>query len=86
MAVIESNFEPVAVYNNAGGADVKWLKQFGEPAWNFQVIRFIDAKGGDIIPRKDRIWTRAALAARLVEVLKKINRPVPEALSVLAQT
>lgn len=82
--MIEANFEPVAIYNNTGGVDAKVLKKFGEPAWNFQVIRFLDAEGKDIIPRKDRIWTVEALSARMVEVLKKRQQPVPEALSKLS--
>ena len=86
VAVIEAHFEPVAIYNNVGGVDAKVLKQFGEPAWNFQVIRFLDSEGEDIIPRKDRVWTVKALAARIAEVLKKTNRPVPAALSSLTQS
>jgi hypothetical protein len=84
--VIEANFEPVAIYNNIGGADTKVLKQFGEPAWNFQVIRFLDAEGEDIIPRKDRVWTIKGLATRISKVLKKTNRPVPAALLSLTQS
>jgi len=34
------------VYNNRnGGMDQKLLKRFQEPAWNHQVIRFLNAAG-----------------------------------------
>ena len=58
-------------------ADTRILKRFKEPAWNFQVVRFIGADGKDIIPRKDRVWTKKGVAARMVAALKKAGRPVP---------
>jgi hypothetical protein len=75
---IENEFIPVLVYNNRNtGPDLELLKQFNEPAWNYQVIRFLDHNAKDIIPRKDRIWTADALAARMIETLEKSHRPVP---------
>ncbi|PLY01352.1 MAG: hypothetical protein C0623_05525 [Desulfuromonas sp.] len=85
VEVIETEFYPVLVYNNRRGKDRQLLKRFGEPAWNFQVIRFLDAQGQDIIPRKDRVWTIDALAARMIETLQSVGRPVPEALKTLAE-
>ena len=64
---IESAFVPLLVKNNADGSDAELLKRFKEPAWNYQVVRFLDAGGADIIPRKDRVWTTPALAARMVD-------------------
>lgn len=32
------------------------LEKSGEAAWNHQVVRFPDANGRDLIPRKDRVW------------------------------
>lgn len=73
------------VYNNrSSGIDKKLLKRFQEPAWNYQVIRFLDADGNDIIPRKDRVWTLKGVAARMIEALTAANRPVPQALRDLA--
>lgn len=85
VKAIESEFEPVVVYNNRPGPDAEILKSFGEPAWNYQVIRFLDPKGEDIIPRKDRVWTRKALALRMVEALTEVERKVPNSLSMLAE-
>lgn len=75
------------VYNNrSGGMDRKLLKRYREPAWNFQVIRFLDAKGRDIIPRKDRVWTTQGVAQRMVKTLETVKRPVPDYLIDLAAT
>ena len=86
VEAIEDSFVPVLVYNNRGGEDRKLLKAFNEPAWNFQVIRYLDAKGKDIIPRKDVVWTLDGNAKRMVDALKAAKRPVPAYLESLAYT
>ena len=87
VEAIENEFFPVLVYNNRkGGLDEKHLKRFQEPAWNYQVIRFLDAEGRDIIPRKDRIWTTSGVASRMIEALKTSNRPVPQYLKSLTES
>ncbi|MEM8954960.1 MAG: thioredoxin family protein, partial [Verrucomicrobiota bacterium] len=74
VEAIESEFIPVLVYNNRNtGPDPEILRRFNEPAWNYQVVRFLDHDANDIIPRKDRIWTTPALAARMIETLQKQN-------------
>jgi len=66
------------VYNNRfGGQDEELLRYFGEPTWNFQVVRFLNGNATDIIPRKDRVWTIGELAGRMIEVLKKKHLIVP---------
>jgi hypothetical protein len=80
----ETLFIPVLVYNNRpGGKDQEWLQRYREPAWNFQVIRFLRGDGSDIVPRKDRVWSIEGVAARMISVLKKLDRPVPAYLSAL---
>ncbi len=87
VEAIENEFLPVLVYNNRkGGVDEKHLKRFQEPPWNYQVIRFLDAEGRDVIPRKDRIWTTNGVASRMVDALKAANRTVPQYLNTLAKT
>ena len=83
--MIKTHFEPVAIINNAKGEDSKILKEFKEPAWNYQVIRFIDAEKKDIIPRRDRINTVSAVATRMVATLVKQKREVPKELRALIQ-
>jgi hypothetical protein len=70
-------FVPVAIHNNAEGEDERVLKLFSEPAWNNPVVRFLDAQGKDVIPRKDRVWTAAELAPRMSAALKAAKKPVP---------
>jgi hypothetical protein len=79
VKAIENEFIPVLVYNNRkGGMDQKLLIRFQEPAWNYQVLRFFNAAGYDVIPRKDRVWTTSGVASRMIEALMAANRPVPE--------
>ena len=66
----EKDFIPVLVYNNRPGRDAEILASFGEPSWNYQVIRFIDGNGRDIVPRRDRVWTLKGIAGRMVETLE----------------
>ena len=83
---MENEFYPVLVYNNhKGGMDEQLLKRFNEPAWNYQVIRFLNADGSDIIPRKDRVWTTSGVASRMIEALKASNRSIPEYLEALTK-
>ena len=77
MEAIETLFVPVAIYNNADGDDARALERFAEPAWNNPVVRFLDPLGKDVIPRKDGVWTAAALAARMTTTLAAAKREVP---------
>jgi hypothetical protein len=84
VAAIETEFTPLLIHNNKPGKDADALRRFGEPAWNYQVVRFLDAEGGDIIPRKDHVWEAGPLAERMIATLKKAKRPVPAWLTLLA--
>jgi hypothetical protein len=84
VAAIESEFTPLLIHNNKAGTDAEVLKRFGEPAWNYQVVRFLDAAGADLIPRKDGVWETGPLSARMIATLQKAKRPVPAWLALLA--
>ena len=84
VEVIENEFLPVLVYNNRSGKDRRLLERFNEPAWNYQVVRFLDSEGRDIIPRTDHVWTVSELASRMIATLREVNRPVPDSLRALA--
>jgi len=85
VRAIEEEFIPILVYNNrSSGMDRKLLQRYREPAWNFQVIRFLNASGRDIIPRKDRVWTTRGVAQRMVKTLQVLGRPAPDYLADLA--
>lgn len=72
---VEENFVPLLIHNNKGGKDAEVLRKYNEPAWNYQVVRFLDSSGEDLIPRKDRIWTKEALEPRIEAALKKAGKP-----------
>jgi len=72
--LIEQNFVPLLIINNTGGKDARMLKRFKEPSWNYQVIRFFDHEGKDIIPRKDRVWDKASLLKRMNLTLSKTGK------------
>jgi peptide methionine sulfoxide reductase MsrA len=78
VEAIEDEFVPLLIYNNRfDGEDNRIRELYGEPSWNFQVVRFIDGNGKDIIPRKDRVWSVGALAGRMVTSLASAGRKVP---------
>ena len=62
---IETEFTPLLIHNNSPGPDAEVLQRYGEPAWSYQVVRFLDADGRDLIPRKDHVWEARPLAERL---------------------
>jgi len=84
VEAIESEFVPLAIHNNRAGADAAVLARFGEPAWNNPVLRFVDAAGRDVLPRRDGVYGTHEVAARMVAALAAAKRPVPEYLQLLA--
>lgn len=80
IQAIENSFVPLLIHNNTNGADALILKKYNEPSWNYQVIRFLNSDGKDIIPRKDKIKTTKALASRMILTLEKSKQPVPNTL------
>lgn len=82
---IEELFVPFLVHNNSAGPDSELLEAFGEPAWNYQVVRFLDASGADVIPRRDRVWETGPLTARMIETLTTTGRGVPNYLRLVEQ-
>jgi hypothetical protein len=75
---------PVAVFNNAKGRDAEALARFGEPAWNNPVVRFLDAEGKDLLPRKDGIYTLQSLFPRMKAALEAAGKTVPPYLGLAA--
>jgi len=77
VEAIETCFVPIAIHNNAGGADADALKRFREPAWNNPVVRFVDGAGRDLIPRRDGAWSTGEVAQRMVAALEAARAEVP---------
>lgn len=83
VEAIETEFVPVAVYNNKEGEDARILKRFSEPSWNNPVMRILNADGRDVLPRRDGIYSTAAVSERLVDALEAAERDVPEYLELV---
>lgn len=81
VSAIEEHFVPLLIHNNTPGRDAEVLAAYNEPAWNYQVVRFLDADGVDVIPRRDRVWKTDALAARMADALAASDRPQAPELS-----
>jgi Thioredoxin-like len=71
---VEDDFIPLLIPNNSSGKDAEVLRRYDEPAWNYQVVRFLDSAGHDLIPRKDRVWDAPQLKARMALALEKSGR------------
>lgn len=84
VEAVENEFTPLLIHNNKPGKDAEVLQRFGEPAWNYQVVRFLDAASRDIIPRRDQVWDTGGIARRMIATLSKAKRHVPPYLSMLA--
>lgn len=77
VAAIEECFVPVAIRNNVAGAEQAVRERYEEPAWNNPVVRFVDAAGKDLLPRRDALYDAHRIAARMVAALQAAKRPVP---------
>lgn len=84
VEAVETEFTPLLIHNNKPGKDADVLRRFGEPAWNYQVVRFLDARARDILQRKDQVWDTGGIAERMIATLRAAKRPVPSYLSLLA--
>ena len=85
VEAIETEFVPIAILNNGGGADREILQRYGEPSWNNPVVRFVDAGGRDLIPRADGVWTPHGIATRMIDSLAVAGRSVPGYLALAAE-
>ena len=81
----EDLFVPLAIYNNTeDDADALIRERYNEPAWNYQVVRVVDAAGSDLIPRVAKDWTAAAVTEAMIAGLKAAKKEVPAWLELIA--
>ena len=78
MKRIESEFIPLLVHNNKGGEDAKLLKKYREPSWNYPVMRFVNSKREDILPRKDKLYSPGEVLTRFTAALVASKQEVPK--------
>ncbi len=85
VEAIESLFVPVAIFNNKGGEDAKTLKYFNEPSWNNPVVRIVDKKKKNVIPRVSGNYTQLGLVQAMTLALKQNGQRVPLYLDLLQE-
>ena len=82
----EELFVPSCIYNNTeGDADAKARKHYKEPAWNYPVVRVVDAKGEDLIPRVADQWHMAGMTGAMTAGLEAAKVEVPPYLALLEE-
>jgi len=85
VEAIESLFVPVAIFNNKGGKDAQVLREFDEPSWNNPVVRIINSKKDNIIPRINRDYSKLGIVQAMIVALKSQFLAVPPYLSLMEE-
>ena len=75
---LENEFIPLVIYNNKPGADLDILNFYNEPSWNNPVAHFVNDKGQDIIPKLTNNYLPLSMYNKLVEVLDRLAKPIPQ--------
>src|SRR5688572_28455828 len=81
----ESEFDPLAIYNNVGGHDRSILEKYDEPTWNNPVVRIVDPSGAPIGQRLNGDYSKHGLTKTMIAALGKSGRPVPQYLALLEE-
>ncbi len=83
VEAIETNFIPLAIYNNKAGEDETILKRYNEPSWNNPVVRAVDWNGQDITTRLNGPYTPLALSSWMITTLINQSGQAPTYLQLL---
>ncbi|MEO6132897.1 MAG: VPGUxxT family thioredoxin-like (seleno)protein, type 2 [Saprospiraceae bacterium] len=78
VEAIETNFIPLAIYNNKQGEDAQVLARYNEPAWNNPVVRIVDENGKDVVSRLNGNYSPHGLSAMMTTVLIKTKGKAPQ--------
>lgn len=84
VEAIETEFVPVAIYNNEPGRDAQVLEHYDEPAWNNPVVRFFAPDERELLPRRDRVWDTTGVASRMLGALRAAGKQAPGYLELCA--
>jgi hypothetical protein len=74
---IEEHFVPLCVHNNVPGRDAELLERFGEPPWNYQAFRVVDANLQTLVVRTDTLRTTNMFCEWLLHTFSETKRPAP---------
>lgn len=83
VEAIETEFIPLAIYNNKGGHDAEVLRQFSEASWNNPVVHIADSNGSNLIPRLSGNYSAAGISALMTNALIKNKGIAPAYLQLL---
>ena len=83
VEAIESEFVPLAIFNNNEGHDAEILSLYNEPSWNNPVVRIVSANGTNLVPRVSGDYSSKGLVNAMRAALIRQNRPIPEYLNLL---
>jgi hypothetical protein len=83
VEAIESEFIPLAIYNNKGGEDGEVLKLYNEPAWNNPVVRIVDQNGKDVVNHLNGNYSTSGLASMMTQAIIKNKGKAPAWLQLL---
>ncbi len=83
VEAIEELFIPLTIFNNKGGKDKEILNKYNEPTWNNPVVRIINTKGENLIPRIAGDYSAITLVRKMKIVLRKSGTAIPEYLNLL---
>ena len=85
VEVIESEFIPLAIYNNKSGKDKQILQLYNEPSWNNPVVRIVNSKGHNLVNRISGKYSAKALYNAMDEALQNANKITPEYMKLLGE-
>ncbi len=75
IQAVRQAFVPVAINNRCLiETDAHVCSKFQEPMLNNPVVRFIDANGNDLVPRRAGIYSVTQLIPRMKQALTKLGR------------
>jgi len=82
---IESCFVPLCIYNNLKGEDLRVLNKYSEPTWNNPVVRIVDSKGDDLIPRQPDFRNTSLLLSTMRDGIIRSGHQVPGYFDILRE-
>jgi len=82
---IENEFIPLAIFNNKDGNDAKVLKKYHEPRWNNPVVRIINEKGENLVPRVASDYSSKGLYLAMEKSLQSYGKSIPTYMQLLGK-
>ncbi len=85
VEAIENSFVPLAIFNNEGGKDRVVLNKYKEPSWNNPVVRIVDEKGDNVVPRVAGNYSAYGLFQAMKQSFVKRGEQLPAYLQLHGQ-